>query len=144
MWKKCPKVGTWRPGSAMEGPDPPWRSPDPPWRTPGSPKPRALHLNNLYGLVPPPGRRRFFWLGLDKGRRVSRTLFVNWLTCLIFRTVFGHKFRAGPPYNDQKWEPIYLFLLSAKNRAQYMYFSTIFLNILGSDFVTIWGTRLFT
>ena len=92
------------------------------------------HLNNLYGLIPPPGRRRFFWPRLAEWRRVSRTLFVNWFTWLIFRTVFGHKFRAGPPYNDQKWEPIYLFFLSAKIRAQYMYFSMIFFSILGPGF----------
>ena len=100
-------------------------------------------LNNLYGLVPPPGRRRLFWPGPDKGRRVSWTLFVNWFTWRIFRTVFGHKFRAGPPYNDQKWEPIYLFFLSAKIRAQYIYFSTIFFYILGPDFVTILECHLF-
>ena len=102
-----------------------------------------INLNNLYGLVPPPGRRRFFGPGPDPGRRVSWTLFVNWFTWLIFRTVFGHKFRAGPPYNDQKWEPIYLFFLSAKIRAQYIYFSTIFLNILGPRFELILECHLF-
>ena len=102
-----------------------------------------VNLNNLYGLIPPPGRRRFFWSRLAEWRRVSRTLFVNWFTWLIFRTVFGHKFRAGPPYNDQKWEPIYLFFLSAKIRAQYIYFSTIFLNILGPIFELILECHLF-
>ena len=103
----------------------------------------SKHLNNLYGLVPPPGRRRLFWPRLAKGRRVSWTLFVNWFTWLIFRTVFGDKFRAGPPYNDQKWEPIYLFFLSAKIRAQYIYFSTTFLNILGPIFELILECHLF-
>ena len=107
----------------------------------GSAAGERANLNNLYGLVPPPGRRRLFRPRPDKGRRVSWTLFVNWFTWLIFRTVFWHKFRAGPPYNDQKWEPIYLFFLSAKIRAQYIYFATIFFNILGSDFVTIFGPR---
>ena len=101
------------------------------------------HLNNLYGLIPPPGGRLLFCVRLAGWRRVSRTLFVNWFTWRFFRTAFGHKFRAGPPYTDQKWGPIYLFLLSAKIRAQYMYFSTIFLNILGPIFELILEYHLF-
>ena len=87
----------------------------------GSAAGERANLNNLYGLISPPGRRRLFCVRPAGWRRVSRTLFVNWFTWLIFRTVFGHNFRAGPPYNDQKWEPIYLFLLSAKIRAQYIF-----------------------
>ena len=108
-----------------------------------TPSIRSFDLNNLYGLIPPPGRRRLFWPRLDPGRRVSRTLFVNWFTWRIFRTDFGHKVRAGPPYNDQKWGPIYLFLLPAKIRTQYMYFSMIFLNILGPIFDLILECQLF-
>ena len=52
--------------------------------------------------------------------------------------------RPRPPNNDQKWEPIYLFLFSRKSGTQYIYFATIFLNILGPDFVSILGPRLFT
>jgi len=37
-----------------------------------------INLNNLNGLIPPPGRQWFFWPGLDEWRRVSQTLFVNW------------------------------------------------------------------
>ena len=101
------------------------------------------NLNNLYGLVPPPGRRRLFCVRPDEGRRVSWTLFVNWFTWLIFRTVFGHKFRAGPPYTGHKWGPIYLYFLSAKIRIQYIYFSSIFLNILGPRFELILECHLF-
>ena len=93
-----------------------------------------VNLNNLNGLIPPPDWRWFFCVRPAGWRRVSWTLFVNWFTWVIFRTVFGHSFRAGPPYNDQKWEPIYLFFLPAKIRAQYIYFATIFLNILGPIF----------
>ena len=123
------KMELGRRGPAMEEPRP-GRKPVP-------------DLNNLYGLIPPPGRRRLFCVRPAGWRRVSWTLFVNWFTWRIFRTVFGHKFRAGPPYNDQKWEPIYLFFLSAKIRAQYIYFFTFFINILGPDFVTILEPRLF-
>ena len=127
MGPKGPAQGPWDPAALLQ-------KPVSGGRVAGIQTP---HLNNLYGLVPPPGRRRFFWPGPDPGRRVSWTLFVNWFTWLIFRTVFGYKFRAGPPYNDQKWEPIYLFFLSAKIRAQYIYFSTIFFNILGPGFELI-------
>ena len=35
-------------------------------------------LNNLYGLIQPPGQRQFFRPLCAEGRRVRRTLFVNW------------------------------------------------------------------
>ena len=65
------------------------------------------HLNNLYGLIPPPSRQRLFCVRLAGGRWVSWTLFVNWVHRLIFRTVFGPKIRAGPPYSLPKMVPIY-------------------------------------
>ena len=38
----------------------------------------GIDLNNFYGLIPPPGRRRLFCVRLAKGRRVHWNLFVNW------------------------------------------------------------------
>ena len=67
----------------------------------------GFNLNNLYWLIPLPGRRRFCCLRLDEWRWVFWTLFVNWVHLLIFRTVFGPKNRSGPPYSLPKMVPIY-------------------------------------
>ncbi len=39
---------------------------------------KGFNLNNLYGLIPPLGRRRLFWPGPAEGRRGFWSLFVNW------------------------------------------------------------------
>ena len=62
----------------------------------GSAAGERAHLNNLNGLIPPPGRRRLFWPVSVKGRRVSWTLFVNWFPTQFFGTNFGFIFGPGP------------------------------------------------
>ena len=48
-----------------------------------------FNLNNLYGLIPPLGRRRLFCVRLDKGRWVSRKLLLNWFHLACFLDLFG-------------------------------------------------------
>ena len=44
----------------------------------GSAAGERANLNNLYGLIPPPGRRQLFWMCSAVWRWGRRTLFVYW------------------------------------------------------------------
>ena len=57
----------------------------------------------------------------------------------VLGPILGPKVRPGPRYNDQNMVPIYLNLFLAKVCTQYIYFATIFLNILGAHFMAILG-----
>ena len=80
------------------------------------------NLNNLYGLIPPAGRRWLFCVPPDPGRRVSRTLFVNWFHTTNISDPFSAQtlVRATWKWSNlgtnifififaQNWNPIYSF-----------------------------------
>ena len=80
------------------------------------------NLNNLYGLIPPAGRRRLFSVGRDPGRRVSRTLCVNWFHTPNFSDPFSAQTLVRATWKwpklgtnifififAQNWDPIYSF-----------------------------------